>query len=38
MLSDIDVQGVYVTPLLVWLLLAYCLNAAVRRILARVGF
>ena len=38
MLSDIDVHGVFVTPLLVWLLLAYGLNAVVRRILASAGF
>ena len=38
MMGDIDFQGVFVTPLLAWLLLAYGLNVVVRRTLAATGF
>jgi Protein of unknown function (DUF1656) len=38
MIGEIDVQGVLVAPLLVWMLIALVLNALLRRALAWTGF
>jgi hypothetical protein len=38
MIGEVDVYGVFVPILLVWLVLALLLTAALRRVLARIGF
>ncbi len=38
MIGEINVQGVFVAPLLVWVLVALALNALLRRVLASAGF
>lgn len=38
MVGEIDVHGVLVAPLLLWMLLAYLLAAALGRALSRIGF
>ena len=38
MTGEISIEGVLVAPLLFWMLAAFVLNAAVRRVLAWTGF
>ncbi|HEX2942624.1 MAG TPA: DUF1656 domain-containing protein [Rhodopila sp.] len=38
MIGEINLYGVFVTPLLVWMLLAYGLSFPVRRLLSAAGF
>ncbi len=38
MTGEIGIEGVLVAPLLVWMLAAFVLSAAVRRVLAWTGF
>ena len=35
---EIDIYGVLVPALLLWLIVAYALSAALRRLLQRIGF
>ncbi len=37
MIGDIDIHGVLVAPLLVWMVIAYVISIPVRRILTRSG-
>ncbi|HQT76597.1 MAG: hypothetical protein B7Z80_06965 [Rhodospirillales bacterium 20-64-7] len=38
MIGEINLYGVFVAPLLIWMLLAYGLSFPVRRLLSSVGF
>ena len=38
MIGEVDLHGVLVAPLLVWMLVAYGLTAILRSVLARTGF
>lgn len=38
MIGEVDLHGVLVTPLLVWLLIAYLVSVPIRRILSWSGF
>ena len=38
MIGEVDIYGVFVPILLVWVVIALALMAVVRRILARIGF
>jgi hypothetical protein len=38
MIGEVDVTGVFVPELLVMMLVAYCLNSVLVRVLARLGF
>ncbi len=37
-MGEIDIHGVLVAPLLVWMALAFATTSALHRLLARVGF
>jgi hypothetical protein len=37
MIGEIDLYGVFVSPLLIWVVIALPLTAILRRVLARVG-
>jgi Protein of unknown function (DUF1656) len=38
MIGDVDLHGVLVAPLLVWILIAYVLSVPIRKLLDRSGF
>ncbi|MEJ1975884.1 MAG: DUF1656 domain-containing protein [Acetobacteraceae bacterium] len=38
MIGEIDLQGVFIAPLLIWMTVAYALNLLLRRGLAAIGF
>jgi hypothetical protein len=38
MIGEVDIYGVFVSPLLLWAPIAFVLTAAVRFVLRRVGF
>ena len=38
MIKEIDLGGVYITPLLAWAILALLINMLLGRLLARIGF
>ncbi len=38
MTGEVDLHGVLVAPLLIWLIIAYALSQVIRRLLDRIGF
>ena len=38
MIGEIDLQGVLVQPLIVWMAIAYVISIPLRALLARIGF
>jgi hypothetical protein len=38
MIGEIDIYGVFVSPLLLWLVLALVASSVIRRLLVRAGF